>query len=398
MYISKANIQNFRLLKNSWIDLEKKNIEEGKNLSLLIGRNNSGKTSFIVLFEKFLKKQKINFDDFSLALRKEILGFNKDTNEYDLSIKLILQISYTQDDSLENLSDFILDLDPSINTVNLLFECSINKKKLLEKLSKIKKEKEKFIQKNIEDYLDYNIYAFDKDSDLESNDRTKLFQKDQKSVANLINLQVIHAKRDVASSESSQQGKKVLSGLTTKYFNEDNEISHDNLNTINASIIKMDGTLDKEYAKYFDAFLENAKNFLNIQDLNVISDLQSKEILAHHSKIVYGKDNNHLPEHLNGLGYMNILYLLLQIEIKKNDFTNNSKDINLLFIEEPEAHTHPQMQYIFIDKIKDILSSVSNLQTFISTHSAHIVKKCDFIDIRYFFRTPHFQNEIILSL
>lgn len=127
MYISKVKIQNFRLLKNSWIDLEKKDTEQ-KNLSLLIGRNNSGKTSFIVLFEKFLKSQKINFDDFSLALRKEILGFNKDTNEHDLSIKLILQISYTQDDSLENLSDFILDLDPSINTVNLLFECSINKK------------------------------------------------------------------------------------------------------------------------------------------------------------------------------------------------------------------------------------------------------------------------------
>jgi predicted ATP-dependent endonuclease of OLD family len=30
----------------------------------------------------------------------------------------------------------------------------------------------------------------------------------------------------------------------------------------------------------------------------------------------------------------------------------NQADINLLFIEEPEAHTHPQMQYVFIKNIK----------------------------------------------
>lgn len=30
-------------------------------------------------------------------------------------------------------------------------------------------------------------------------------------------------------------------------------------------------------------------------------------------------------------------------------------DINILFIEEPEAHTHPQLQYIFIKNIKELL-------------------------------------------
>ena len=54
----------------------------------------------------------------------------------------------------------------------------------------------------------------------------------------------------------------------------------------------------------------------------------------------------------------------------------------MLFIEEPEAHTHPQMQYIFIKNIKDLLKDGSkgddirnkiNLQTVITTHSSHIV-------------------------
>jgi hypothetical protein len=47
-------------------------------------------------------------------------------------------------------------------------------------------------------------------------------------------------------------------------------------------------------------------------------------------KIVYGDGSNNLPEHLNGLGYVNILYLLLQIEVKKKYF----------FLDEKERYTH----------------------------------------------------------
>ncbi|WP_317174726.1 ATP-dependent nuclease [Chryseobacterium antibioticum] len=118
-----------------------------------------------------------------------------------------------------------------------------------------------------------------------------------------------------------------------------------------------------------------------------MSDLESKQLFTNHSKIVYGEGSNNLPEHLNGLGYVNILYLLLQIEVKKKYFLDEKKDINLLFIEEPEAHTHPQMQYVFSQKIQEIIKEINkevNLQTFISTHSSHIVSQCNFSDLRYF--------------
>ncbi|ARU48726.1 hypothetical protein Sdiek1_1563 [Sulfurospirillum diekertiae] len=111
--------------------------------------------------------------------------------------------------------------------------------------------------------------------------------------------------------------------------------------------------------------------------------MESNEVISNSSKVVYGDASNHLPEHLNGLGYMNILYLLLDIEMKKKSFKEEGKDINLLFIEEPEAHTHPQMQYKFIDKIRKVLFEISNLQTVITTHSAQIVARCNFQDIRY---------------
>ena len=75
---------------------------------------------------------------------------------------------------------------------------------------------------------------------------------------------------------------------------------------------------------------------------------------------------------------------MLQIEIKRKFFEQEKRDINLLFIEEPEAHTHPQMQYVFAQRIKEILNDIPNIQSFITTHSSHIISQCDFKDIKYF--------------
>ena len=396
MYINKIEVENFRLLQNSILDLEN---QENKDLSVLIGRNNSGKTSFIMLFDKFLKKSSsFNFDDFPIAVRKSIFEINEETDIHDISIRLIFEITYSDKDNLENLSDFILDLSPSENKVHILFECSIDKKKLLKGIESVKAENRKrFIKKNISNYLITNIFSFDTYENLKGENRKKLIEKDRKTIDNLINYQVIHAKRSVSSSESGENSKKVLSSLATKYYDKktENQLSSEDLDVINASLLDMDKTLEGKYETFFDSFLNKSKDFLAMTELRVVSDLESKEIISNHSKIVYGSEDESLPEHLNGLGYMNILYLLLQLEIKKEFFIEGNKDINLLFIEEPEAHTHPQMQTVFIEKVKSLLSDIQPLQTFITTHSSHIVKNSDFKDIRYFHHNSDDKNVII---
>ena len=227
--------------------------------------------------------------------------------------------------------------------------------------------------------------------------RKKLVEKDKKTIDNLINYQVIHAKRVVASSEDQGSSKKVLSSIATSYFNKkaENKLSTDELDIINISLLDMDKTLEGKYETFFNDFLNKSKDFLAMTELRVVSNLESKEIISNHSKIVYGTEDNSLPEHLNGLGYMNILYLLLQLEIKKEFLIEGNKDINLLFLEEPEAHTHPQMQTVFIDKVKTLLSNIPSLQTFITTHSSHIVKNSDFKDIRYFYNDVENNNVIV---
>lgn len=381
MHISKIRIQNFRLLKDTTLDLED---ELNNELSILIGKNNSGKTSFIVLFEKFLKSKNFYYDDLPLILRNDILQFSERTDEYSLAIRLSLIIKYGAEDNLQNLSEFIVDLDPKCNTARISFEATINKSKLIKDLQDVTKRKNEFIKKNLSDYFEIRYYIFNEYSDFNKEHRSNLIPKDASDVNNLINLKIIQANRNVTSSDANPQDRKILSHLTTQFYNSKNKISQDDINDINASIIEADSKLSRNYKTFFEPFLKNAKTFLALGDLNVVSDLQSKEVMASHSKITYGKDDTELPEHLNGLGYMNILYLLLNIEIEMADFKASGRDINLLFIEEPEAHTHPQLQYVFIDKIKETLKEIKGLQTFISTHSAYIVKKCNFKDIRYF--------------
>lgn len=386
MHIKSISVNNFRLLKESKLNL---NQDEKQVLSLLIGKNNSGKTSFIVLFDKFFRNEsyKFTFNDFPISIRKEILEMSSESDLSTNSIQMKIEIIYSVEDNLENLSDFILDLDPDENIVKLFFECSIDQIKLLKDLSLIQiKHRKKFIENHLEDYLNNKYYVYKNDEELILENRKLLVEKKISDIKKIINYQVIHAKRNVSSSESNGNGKKSLSELTTKYFNEENLFSQEAFGSINDTILDMDETLNKEYAKHFKSYFDNVKQFVDggTGELNVVSNLASKEILSNQSKVVYGSTDTYLPETYNGLGHLNILFLLLQIEVKKRYFEQENRDINLLFIEEPEAHTHPQMQYVFAKKIKDILKLIPNIQSFITTHSSHIVSQCDFEDIRYF--------------
>ena len=372
MHINKIQIKNFRLLQDTTLDMR-------KDLSLLLGRNNSGKTSFMVIFEKFYKAFSFSYNDFPLSLRNKITNIEK--HNENISIEMRLEIEYEDTDNLENLSEFILDLDIDCRTVKIFFEVSIDRLKLMNKLQDMKREdRERFLIKHLPPLLSKKIYIYENENDIK---QRNLIEKKLEDIKKIINFQIIHAKRNVSSSEEKSDKKKVLSALTTQYFNQKNKDT--DFDEINKTMIEMDDILNKIYHDNFTPFMKNAKDFLNISDLKVVSNLESKELVQHLSHLIYGSEKNYLPEHLNGLGYMNILYLLLNIQMIKESFDEEERSINLFFIEEPEAHTHQQMQYVFIKQIKKILKGIKGLQTVISTHSAHIVSQCDFEDIRYFF-------------
>lgn len=404
MHIESIVIENFRLLQNCCIDMRKKT-------TLLVGKNNTGKTSFAVLLEKFLDRpDTFSFSDFPLSLREAIFNIDVETNVEELAIRMVLRIAYTEEDDLSILSEFMLDLDPARRHTSILLEATIDKKKLLRVLPDDQIERKKFIENNLSGkFLDARVYAFDDfghagEEAYYLSHRNQLEEKDRASLRALLNLQVIHARRNVASSEDAGRGSKPLSAISTKFFRKrDIEADADDEGEEDASVDKPDaGSIEKlrsiladidtqlgeQYAEVFGSFLKNSRDFLDLGDLKVVSNIQSQSLIENSSQVIYGDTDNFLPEHYSGLGYLNILYLLLQIELCRDDFSRRNAPLNLLLIEEPEAHTHPQMQYVFADKIHGIVSAIPSLQVLITTHSSHIVSKSDFEDIRYLSRSP----------
>ena len=89
------------------------------------------------------------------------------------------------------------------------------------------------------------------------------------------------------------------------------------------------------------------------------------------------------PESHNGLGYSRLTYTILQILAFKERRTNKQyrSPINMLLIEEPEAHLHPQMQEVFIRLVTNLLND--DTQLLITTHSSHILSERKLEKLRY---------------
>jgi putative ATP-dependent endonuclease of the OLD family len=381
--IEKIVIENFRLLKSCTLDMREKT-------TLLVGKNNTGKTSLVVLLEKFLDKpDSFTFWDFPLSVRSDLLSIDQHTDVQDLAIRLVIRVEYDQDDNLEILSEFMLDLDSSRRHTNILLECQLDKDEILKKLPETAKDKKKFIETNLSKFLAVSIYAFDDHGHPDTEGpyyrvkRDQLEMRERGNLKRLINFQIIHARRNVASSEDGSKTAKPLSAVSTSFFKKKGDGDSDSLNGIRDKLAEIDEQMTDEYKAVFGDFLRNSRNFLGLSELQVISNIQAQNLIENSSQVIYGERESYLQEQYSGLGYLNILYLLLQIEVRRETFAETKAPLNLLIIEEPEAHTHPQMQYVFAGQIQTLLGSINNLQTIMTTHSSHIVAKSDFEDIRY---------------
>ncbi|MDR1054974.1 MAG: ATP-dependent endonuclease [Prevotellaceae bacterium] len=420
MKIFKIQVENYRLLKNFSIDLE-------DELSLVIGKNNTGKTSILSVLDKFLnqsEKNKFYFDDFNIDFKKEVQNLIEgdnaiDENDYqNKGIKLKLFIQYTETCNLENVSRVMMDLDPENNYIVLGFEYLL----VFEKYIEVRKDYREFAANEVvkqnenKDYKPKSLYDFlRKNHDkyfrsyrksLEVNKNTQIvnddnfidLDKELISIKDIINFKYISARRDVANKEVD----KTLSMQTSKIY-EKTETSPDQNKAVEDfkdKLSETDDQLSDIYVDLFKTIIKKVGDFGGIKpnesEIEIISNLQHRELLKGNTTVVYKHDNdNKLPEHYNGLGYMNLICMIFEIEILIQEFKREKEkkpaDINLLFIEEPEAHTHPQMQYVFIKNIKKLIKEgiqredgeKRKLQYIITTHSSHIVADSDFNDIKY---------------
>lgn len=398
MKVEKIKVNNFKSLKAFSIDLE-------DELSLIVGKNNTGKTSVIEILNKFLNNGQIESEDFNISYLEELEKNLKDESyKFEKQgIKLTVFIKYNENDNLSNISKFLTTLEEENKYIILKFEYILNE----DNFNNLKLNYNIFTQENKDKNFEYffkrnykkyykkikRSICYDLEKE-EENEKIYIDIENDKEINNLINVKYISAKRAVDNKDTNN----TLSIQSANYFEQIKEKPEmeENLNQFKKELEKTDNQFDKNYEKIFSSVLNKVKEFgcLKKDDLNIRikSLLQQSNILRGNTTVFYNyKEQSNLPENYNGLGYLNLISIIFDIEIIINDFCKDSKcsDINLLFIEEPEAHTHPQMQYVFINNIKKLLEDSKNekninLQTVMTTHSSHIVSQSDFNDIKYF--------------
>lgn len=414
MYVSRIDIKNYRLLKSTIIDCE-------KELSVIIGKNNCGKTSLLSLLSKCIgcKPENGNFEyfDFSISFQNKLYNVVTGTDTFSQNeltgIQVDLYIEYDENDDLSNISKLLLDLDPNNKTVILRFSYTLkeNFSKLKENFTKYNVERTglepkenfvKFMQKNHKQYFEFRKYSvlYDFKEKKVDNKTYKFLDNKDIDISKIIAFNYVGAKRNVSNSAETE-----LSSLASDYYDKSKNPDENDSTAqqFENAVDKTDINFDSIYINVFKPLTDKISKFGGIRKnettLKVISQIQAMKLLKDNTTVVYDDQTNFLPENYNGLGYLNLFSIIMNIEIKLNDFRKDSKkdeqpaDINILFIEEPEAHTHPQMQYIFIKNIKDLLregkkitnsDNTINLQTIMTTHSSHIVAESNFDDIKYF--------------
>lgn len=415
MKLKKIKIENFRLLKDFELNLK-------DDLSLIIGKNNCGKTSILVILNKILNSSKIMWEDVNLSKQRELYENIKDsTKVIDRfeSIRLQLFIEYNDNDNYTNIQKFIMDLNPENNIIILEFVVLIDENKI-SKLQDFILQKNlndfnsfsKFMKKNFSEFFTLQKYSRRYDPDLQNVTEDKSEQLENKDIQKLIKITGIQADRAVSNNDKNH----ALSSLTEQYYNiyklnkkEKNEVFEKLQNAVE--------TADRELYSIYNGKSKDSQDEIGIfsEIINVIrkyggydgelqiaieSSISEKNLLSGNTELYYKQgDNSSLPETYNGLGYLNLIGILFEIETKIIELYSDPADINILYIEEPEAHTHPQLQYIFIRNIKEHIrkhrelflnEKNKSIQVILTSHSSHIVSECNFDDIIYLKREKDF--------
>ena len=403
MYISKVSIKNYRLMKDFQLDFS----TDEDNFLVLVGRNNTAKTSLLDLLDDVLNNdlKQAGFDDIPLDVRQSIItalmpdSAMSDNDRIkllnDAAISLEVKIDYS-DDSGDMSRLPILSLDGGdCVTIKIIKKFNVDKiPALRQELDNTNVEAVDFLSKFSRDYMTVECVAI-------QGDNTREYQSgdfDQKffGLQNLIKLYTISAKRGVANDIRRESGQDTLSKYAQSYVKE--KVDGDVFRQLQQSIIETDDLLTQQYNGknggngVFSTVIKDIKEFIQGKDagnISVRSNIAMNSILGYgNSKVYYGEGNNRLPETRSGLGYMNMYAIIIKLrmiidEMQQNNASGMPALEHIIYIEEPEAHTHPQMQYVFANNIKQFITDNTKdirTATFITTHSPHFVSQFKEID------------------
>ncbi|WP_175779697.1 ATP-dependent nuclease [Burkholderia anthina] len=415
MRIEKVRVEGFRLLHDVEIMLE-------SDSTVIVGRNNSGKTSLTDIFDRFTGETGARFrlEDFAAASRSKFFNAKalreKNANPEEILAalpKIVLTLTFAYDSAAPNLgplAPFVIDLDvastkaivrveygPTLATLHTLLD--------VPPATEGTKPNQHFLRslrETLPKAYGIHVCAIDPTDDTNRRDF-----EGTAALASLVQCNFVRAQRTLDHTRHGDAD--VIGKLLSTLFKTataptaaaaDQELAA----KLKASVEDIERNVQED----FDEMLKNllpAMEVLGFPSLNDTelrpeTSLNVEALLSDHTKVVYtGADGVHLPEGYNGLGTRNLIYMLLQLEsFHKTYRAKATRPVtHLIFIEEPEAHLHPQMQEVFISQLNAAIGKLSasypeepawKVQFVISTHSPHVANAASFEAVRYFLNDP----------
>lgn len=408
MKIQSVHIRNYRKLKNCHIDF-------GEKKTVLVGANNSGKTSAISAIVWFLKNtERFTLKEFTVTNWALINTIGEKWLEKD-SVDDALLSSHQWDNILPSMDVWINvengeqyrvnHLIPSLSTwdgkkvgvrgqyvpkdVTKLYTAYKEAKTKARSLEATEEWKEAdspelypknlcdFLGKgsNLREYFDVKYYIIDPALDPDDEDEVQTTPDNElgyNPLDGLIKVDTILASRDFSDPEGQTDSEiDTLSKQFQQYYKssgqEDEELTCEGLKLL-GGIVTANKTYDEKLRKTFEVPVGELKNinypgFQN-PEIKIRSKIQIEESIKHDSAVqfaIQGMEELVLPEKYNGLGYRNLISIYLKLIdfrekwLKELSEGKNIEPIHLVFVEEPEAHLHAQAQQVFVKKAFEAL-------------------------------------------
>lgn len=390
MYIKELKICNYK-------NFYREKIEVTPNINTIIGENGTGKTNLFYALRILLDsnyRPYFNEDSFSYELR-EIKGnwiiisclFEEIEDEYNT---LVLN----PDENRNAIYSFIFRPKKEIRMK--LFEYSEKKReKVGEEKERIIDELKSYIEKidikndyeiirtvdNIFNFLDENEYKtivgdFEHlifpDSDIQ--DDKKNIGNRANDVNDIINVTYIPAIRDVNNELThdnnffikmvKEVSKEIKEEKWSEIFEKFNNINEDlnNIDEFNNFIKEIENVINDTVG---DVYNSNVSFDINMP-INTDNIIKYFSLKGKNEEKSFNLSNNSLGEN-------NVVYLALKLKESQMERGHTKKLLNIILIEEPEAHLHKHLQQSLFEGIKNN----KNYQIFLSTHSVHISESAD---------------------
>lgn len=445
MHLNTIQIKNFRRLQDVTIDLD-------NDISIFVGANNSGKTSVAQALELFLtaSREKFTLHDFNASAWSEIESVSN--GEDDATLPEI-SIDLWFDVEAENLHR-VIDLLPSLSWqgayvgIRISFSPTDTELTLVRyqaarasavAATKITAEDDNFSPYPISltDFLttelkreyEFRYYVLDKssfDDNFQENEDCQPRQinpsknpsgkniSGKEIINSLLRVDILHAQRHLSDTSGGSRTEELSRHLSRFYKRnlEKRADDYEAMRALSESEKLMNEHLEDVFAETLKSLSKLGYPGLKNPSLKILSDLNPTTLMSGQdgAQVHYALDENfNLPDKYNGLGFKNLIYMVVELLDQHNqwmDIEENRPPLHLVFIEEPEAHLHTQLQQVFVKKILDILTIDGKdehcyaSQLVLTTHSAHILYERGFKPIRYFRRENSgvLQSTSVLSL